>query len=118
MKRLVVERLRDWSYGAFLNETDSSCIAIGNTEKEARANGERELARRVTGSRWSRYIDFMADHVINYPLDSTEKRSRPIRLLGLVWFMTWVLPVAALLIFPILFCAFAEQIEKTWNGVL
>lgn len=45
-KQLIIERLRDWSYGAFLNETDSTCIAIGFTEEEARENGERELKRR------------------------------------------------------------------------
>lgn len=45
--KLIIERLRDWNYGAFLNETDASCIAIGQTEEEARENGERELKRRV-----------------------------------------------------------------------
>lgn len=47
MTKLVIERLRDWSYGAFLNETDASCIAIGLTEEEARINGERRLAEMV-----------------------------------------------------------------------
>lgn len=44
---LIIERMRDWSYGAFLNETDASCIAIGFTEDEARVNGEAALARRI-----------------------------------------------------------------------
>jgi len=43
---LVIERLPDWSYGAFLNETDASCIAIGMTEEEARTNGEAALTRQ------------------------------------------------------------------------
>lgn len=43
---LIIERLPDWSFGAFLNETDSDCIAIGFTEDEARAAGQAELARR------------------------------------------------------------------------
>lgn len=47
MVKLIIERLPDWSYGAFLNETDASCIAIGITEEEARANGERVLRERV-----------------------------------------------------------------------
>jgi hypothetical protein len=33
---LVIERMPDWNYGAFLNDTDASCIAIGTTEQEAR----------------------------------------------------------------------------------
>lgn len=44
--KLIIERLGDWNYGAFLNETDAACIAIGATEEEARENGERELRRR------------------------------------------------------------------------
>jgi hypothetical protein len=47
---MIIERLPDWSYGAFLNETDASCIAIGMTEEEARENGERELKRMASSS--------------------------------------------------------------------
>lgn len=46
--KLVIERLRDWSWGAFLNETDASCIAIGDTEEEARANGEHLIETVAT----------------------------------------------------------------------
>ncbi len=46
MMPLIIERLRDWSYGAFLNETDSSCIAVGMTEEEARTKGEAALRRQ------------------------------------------------------------------------
>lgn len=42
---LVIERLPDWNWAAFLNETDASCIAIGTTRKEARVNGRRALRR-------------------------------------------------------------------------
>jgi hypothetical protein len=45
--KLIIERMSDWSYGAFLTETDASCIAVGFTEEEARENGERELKRRT-----------------------------------------------------------------------
>jgi len=45
---LKVERLPDWSYGAFLNETDASCIAIGSTEQEALESAWTELHRRAT----------------------------------------------------------------------
>jgi hypothetical protein len=44
--KLIIERLRDWNYGAFLNKTDASCIAIGTTKKEALEKGKRELLRR------------------------------------------------------------------------
>lgn len=44
---IVVERLRDWTWAAFENETDASCIAIGETEEEARTNGEKVLAGRT-----------------------------------------------------------------------
>lgn len=44
--KLVIERLRDWNWGAFLNKTDASCIAIGTTKKEARDGGKRVLRRR------------------------------------------------------------------------
>jgi hypothetical protein len=44
--KLIIERLRDWNWAAFLNETDASCIAIGSTRKEARKKGQRELLRR------------------------------------------------------------------------
>lgn len=48
--KLVIERLRDWSWAAFLNETDASCIAIGETKKSAREAGRRILrARSVRG---------------------------------------------------------------------
>jgi hypothetical protein len=40
---LVIQRLPDWNYAAFLNETDASCIAIGDTEQEALNNGMRAL---------------------------------------------------------------------------
>jgi hypothetical protein len=45
-QKLFIERLPDWNYAAFLNKTDASCIAIGSTRKEARANGKRALLRR------------------------------------------------------------------------
>jgi hypothetical protein len=45
---LVIERMPDWNYGAFLNASDASCIAIGETAQEARNNGMRELLRRAT----------------------------------------------------------------------
>ena len=52
---LVIRRLPDWNYAAFLNETDASCIAIGTTEQEVRNNGMRELlkgyAERAAGVR-------------------------------------------------------------------
>ena len=52
---LVIRRLPDWNYAAFLNQTDASCIAIGTTEQEARNNGMRELlkgyAERAAGVR-------------------------------------------------------------------
>jgi hypothetical protein len=41
--KLIIQRLPDWSYGAFLNETDASCIAIGETEEEAWNNGMARL---------------------------------------------------------------------------
>lgn len=44
--KLIIERLPDWNWAAFLNKTDASCIAIGTTKKEARDNGRRELRRR------------------------------------------------------------------------
>lgn len=44
--KLWIERLRDWNWAAFLNPTDASCIAIGDTKKQARENGRRELRRR------------------------------------------------------------------------
>ena len=44
--KLIIERLPDWNFAAFLNETDASAIAIGTTKKEARANGKRVLRRR------------------------------------------------------------------------
>lgn len=40
---LVIQRMPDWNYGAFLNETDASCIAIGTTAREALANGMHAL---------------------------------------------------------------------------
>jgi len=51
-RKIIVERLSDWSYGAFLNETDTSCIAIGSTEEEARVNAEarinnEEIVRKI-----------------------------------------------------------------------
>lgn len=46
LTNLIIERLPDWSFGAFLNETDAECIAIGRTEKEARKAGHAELERR------------------------------------------------------------------------
>lgn len=42
---LIIERMPDWSWGAFLNETDASCIAIGETEQEALNKGMTELFR-------------------------------------------------------------------------
>lgn len=33
---LIIERLPDWNYGAFLDEESASCIAIGTTAEEAR----------------------------------------------------------------------------------
>jgi hypothetical protein len=44
--KLVIERLPDWNFAAFLNKTDASAIAIGTTKKEARINGKRVLRRR------------------------------------------------------------------------
>lgn len=42
-RKIIVERLPDWSYGAFLDETSPSCIAIGQTEEEARSKAEIAL---------------------------------------------------------------------------
>lgn len=56
---LVIERLPDWNWGAFLNETDATCIAIGVTEEEARENGERELKRRAEAEEAVRMVDRM-----------------------------------------------------------
>lgn len=50
-KSLIIERLPDWNYGVFLNETDASCIAIGLTEEEARENAERRLRADFEGKR-------------------------------------------------------------------
>lgn len=44
---LVIERLPDWNYGAFLDDEVASCIAIGETEQEALNNGMRELMKRA-----------------------------------------------------------------------
>jgi hypothetical protein len=44
--KLIIERLPDWNWAAFLNKTDTSCIAIGTTRAEARKNGQRVLRRR------------------------------------------------------------------------
>lgn len=44
--KLVIERLPDWNWAAFLNKTDASCLAIGETRKEARTNGRRALRRK------------------------------------------------------------------------
>jgi Recombination endonuclease VII len=44
--KIFIERLRDWSFAAFLNETDASAIAIGATRKEVRKNAKRVLRRR------------------------------------------------------------------------
>lgn len=60
--KLIIERLPDWSYGAFLNETDSSCIAIGFTEREARINGQRELERRVSDGPETTVIPFFREY--------------------------------------------------------
>ena len=48
---LIIERMSDWSYGAFLNETDATCIAVGFTEEDARANGELWLQHRADSRR-------------------------------------------------------------------
>lgn len=45
--KLVIERLADWNYGAFLNKTDASCIAIGTTPEEALEKGKQVLATRT-----------------------------------------------------------------------
>jgi len=45
-RKLFIERLPDWNYGAFLNETDASCIAIGTTKKETRENARRVLIKK------------------------------------------------------------------------
>lgn len=42
-RKIIVERLADWSYGAFLDESSASCVAVGSTEEEARANAEVAL---------------------------------------------------------------------------
>lgn len=44
--KLIIERLPDWNFAAFLNKTDASCIAIGATRKDARKNGRRVLRSR------------------------------------------------------------------------
>jgi len=44
---LVIERMPDWNYGAFLDEEVASCIAIGATAQEALNNGMRELLKRA-----------------------------------------------------------------------
>lgn len=38
---LVIERLPDWNWAAFRNETDASCIALGDTAEQAYENGMR-----------------------------------------------------------------------------
>lgn len=45
---LVIERMPDWNYGAFLDENAASCIAIGETAQEALNNGMRELLKRAS----------------------------------------------------------------------
>jgi hypothetical protein len=51
-RTLVIERLPDWNYGAYLGMTDSSCIAIGRDAEEADKNGWRriEAALRQPGT--------------------------------------------------------------------
>ena len=45
-RKLFIERLPDWNYGVFLDETSASCIAIGTTKTEARTNARRVLTRK------------------------------------------------------------------------
>lgn len=45
-QKLIVERMPDWNYAAFLDKTFPSAIAIGSVRSEAKKNGRRELRRR------------------------------------------------------------------------
>lgn len=72
----IVERLPDWSYGAFLNETDASCVAIGTTREEALLNGQQEMARRESNLRMGRpelYLGQRYFHAHNPVICRAEK---------------------------------------------
>lgn len=61
---IIVERLSDWSYGAFVSEKATTCIAIGGTADEALEKGIEVLAYRNRNKLDSMTANDMLDAVV------------------------------------------------------
>ena len=65
----------------------------------------------------ARFVDFLFEKVVCLPLTLTVDRGeRWIRLLGLLWFAIWCVPLMVLCGIPLLIGMLANMVAETWTG--
>lgn len=63
-----------------------------------------------------RFLDFIIDYVMSLPLAITEdSKTRTVRMLGLLWFCIWVLPITVICAPFSILAGLGEMIELTWG---
>jgi uncharacterized protein YqgC (DUF456 family) len=47
---------------------------------------------------------------------TSDSESRWSRVLGMIWFLFWVIPAFAVVLLPFIVCLYGTLIEDAWNG--